>query len=379
MKNAAVSLLAAAFSLLRVNIYKMHSKEKFMCLKKLIEEHPNAWQKLLKKDSSMMKWIDDQLPMLDDEAIQLKTKVYWIVTGRMTFPECPTCKSSSRYLKKNVISLKLGYPKHCCLKCAALDLETVKKINSTCMKHHGTRWAMQSREVQERSQKTCLSKYGTSNVSKNEHVKLKKLATTRKNFGNSNPYNRKKAAQTFRGHSEETKAEIQEKLRRTNLKNLGVQYPTQSHEVMCRQRSSLTYDGKFFKSLWELAKYIYHQDRHDDFKYQPDIAISYYDQNGKMHVYHPDFIVNGEIQEVKGDQFFDKDGNMTLPYRKKSWNDARWREKCLKYKAKQQCMLENNVKILRKVDVQIYLGYVAETYGNNFLKNLKKKSKQLVY
>ena len=373
MKNAAVRLLAAAFSLLRVNIYKMNSKEKFMHLKKLIEEHPNAWQKLLKKDLSMMKWIDDQLPMLDGEAIQLKTKANWIVNGRLTFPTCPTCKSSDRYLKKNVISLKLGYPKHCCLKCASSDPKTMKKINCTCMKHHGTRWAMQSREVQWKSRKTCLSKYGTSNVSKNEDVKWKKLDTTRKNFGNSNLYNRKKAAQTFRGHSKETKAEIQEKLRRTNLKNLGVEYPTQSHEVMCKQRSSLTYDRKFFKSSWELAKYIYHQDRHDDFKYQPDIAIPYYDQNGKMHIYHPDFIVNGEIQEVKGDQFFDKDGNMTLPYRKKTWNDARWQQECLKYEAKQQCMLENNVKILRRVDVQIYLDYVAETYGNGFLKNLKKK------
>lgn len=373
MKNAAARLLAAAFSLLRVNIYEMHSKEKFMRLKKLVEEHPNAWQKLLKKDHDMMKWIDDQLPMLDDEVIQLKTKAYWIVSGRLTFPTCQACKSSTGYLKKNVISLKLGYPKHCCLKCASSDPETVKKINSTCMKHHGTRWAMQSEEVREKSQETCLRKYGTSNVSKNEHVKQKKLATTRKNFGNSNLYNRKKAAQTFRGHSKDAKAEIQEKLRRTNLKNLGVEYPTQSHEVMCKQRSQLSYDGKYFKSSWELAKYIYHRDQHDDFKYQPSISIPYYDQNGKKHVYHPDFIVNGKIQEVKGDQFFDKDGNMTLPYRKKAWNEARWHEECLKYKAKQQCMLENDVQILRKADVQIHLDYVAATYGSSFLKSLKEK------
>lgn len=66
------------------------------------------------------------------------------------------------------------------------------------------------------------------------------------------------------------------------------------------------------KSSWELYKIIYHEDHNDQFEYQPNIKFEY-QYDGKTFVYEPDFIVNGEIQEIKGDHFFiDKNDNWVI-------------------------------------------------------------------
>jgi len=44
-------------------------------------------------------------------------------------------------------------------------------------------------------------------------------------------------------------------------------YPMQANEVQKKARSLYCYDGQQFRSSWELAKYIYHVDRGDEFVY----------------------------------------------------------------------------------------------------------------
>ena len=44
------------------------------------------------------------------------------------------------------------------------------------------------------------------------------------------------------------------------------------------------------------------------------------------------------------------------------------------YEAKHQCMLQNNVKIIKTSMMRYVLQYIDETYGKNFLKQFKKKS-----
>lgn len=42
---------------------------------------------------------------------------------------------------------------------------------------------------------------------------------------------------------------------------------------------------------------------------------------------------------------------MINPYRNKNWSDERYNWECEKYEAKHQCMITNNVIILRKKDI----------------------------
>lgn len=60
-----------------------------------------------------------------------------------------------------------------------------------------------------------------------------------------------------------------------------------------------------FDSSWEIAYYIWLKDNMIIFEYQPNISFKYI-VNGQIHYYRPDFKVNDEIHEIKGEQFFNE-------------------------------------------------------------------------
>ena len=87
-------------------------------------------------------------------------------------------------------------------------------------------------------------------------------------------------------------------------------------------------------------------------EYSPEISYGY-EYDGKTWTYHPDFLINGKVYEVKGDHFFrfnesTNKEEMVCPYRETNWSDEYYKWKCKLYEAKHQCMLSNNVTILRK-------------------------------
>ena len=116
-----------------------------------------------------------------------------------------------------------------------------------------------------------------------------------------------------------------------------------------------------FDSSYELAFYIYLEDHHKNFLYQPDLPLKYIGSDSKEHNYFPDFLVNGNFYEIKGGQFFNEAGEPYNPYSKSYW----WE----KYNA----MVEAGVHILREKDIKDYLTYVKDTYGENYLKSFKIK------
>jgi hypothetical protein len=59
------------------------------------------------------------------------------------------------------------------------------------------------------------------------------------------------------------------------------------------------------------------------------------------------------------------------------WKNKNWTEDHANYmnglyEAKRQCMVTNNVKILKSTDYEIYLKYVAKKYGRKFIASCKK-------
>ena len=82
-----------------------------------------------------------------------------------------------------------------------------------------------------------------------------------------------------------------------------------------------------------------------------------YEYDGRTFVYHPDFKICNRIVEIKGDQFFrinKETGKEEIfcRYREKDWSDEQYAWVCGKYEAKHQCMLVNNVIILRESDIR---------------------------
>ena len=101
---------------------------------------------------------------------------------------------------------------------------------------------------------------------------------------------------------------------------------------------------------WEFKVYDFLTENNIPFEYQ--IEPIPYEYDGGIHYYHPDFRVNGRIFEVKGDNFFrinEETGKeeMYLTWRDPNLSDEEYEWKCNKEEAKHQCMIVNNVVILR--------------------------------
>lgn len=146
-----------------------------------------------------------------------------------------------------------------------------------------------------------------------------------------------------------------EKIQNVFQNKYGTKYPLTFHS-----HKKYGFDDNLFDSSWELAYYIWLKDKGISFEYHTQ-KIDYIGDDGKNHVYFPDFIVNGKIVEIKGDHFFNEKGEPYNKYTKSSW------------KAKYDLILQKGGQILKFEDVKPYLNYVKENYGDGFLKQWKIK------
>lgn len=157
------------------------------------------------------------------------------------------------------------------------------------------------------------------------------MKTREKKYGKGNLTNYKKTAETclrLYGHrSVWGNPSIHKKCIDKTIELHGSPNPGNKYEL----------DGFKFDSKPELAFYIWLRDNCIDFICKPSISFEY-EHEGKTHRYFPDFIVEGQVVEVKGDHFFKDDGTMCNPF------DHSQDALC---EAKHQCMLKNNVHIAR--------------------------------
>lgn len=144
------------------------------------------------------------------------------------------------------------------------------------------------------------------------------------------------------------------------MKHHNVEHPLQSKKILDKM---LEHSGRYinpkypelvFGSSWEFKVYDFLVEHDIEFQFQPDIILPY-EFEGKTHFYHPDFLINGKIYEVKGEQFFRKNKQgveeMCCPRRRKE-SEQEYERRCSRHRAKHQCMLRNNVVILRGKNIR---------------------------
>ena len=152
---------------------------------------------------------------------------------------------------------------------------------------------------------------------------------------------------------------IKERKKQTCIENWGVDNYAKTEECQKRMHKRYTnpkYPDMTFGSSWEFFVYDFLTEHNIQFEYQPTISIPY-EYEGTHHTYHPDFRIGNMIVEVKGDNFFRINESigkeeMFCPYRDEDWSDEKYDWMCGLYEAKHQCMLANNVIILREKDIK---------------------------
>lgn len=281
--------------------------------------------------------------------------------------------------------------------------EIIEKRKKTCIEKYGVDNVWKAKEIQDKIKQTNLNRYNTNVAAKNEKIKNKMKNTCLERYNSTSPLGsqeiRDKAKETFIDKygvdnytksqeykdrikvywdniTEEKLKEWKDKQKQTCLNKYGVEHYTQTHEYHKSHRCNYFYDGLYFDSSWELYFYIYCKEK--GFNIIKNPCKFEYAENSIIHYYIPDFEVNGQLIEIKGDHFFDKNNNLINPFDRSQDNV---------YKAKHKCMLEHNVSILKYSEMKEIIDFVIDKYTNDFVhlfkldlpfpyinKNLKDKS-----
>ena len=246
--------------------------------------------------------------------------------------------------------------------------EKVKKIETTKLERYGqahynnrekARNTMNEKygchsscvdEIKDKKESTCLKKYGHTSSLMNDAVKQKSRQTKLEKYGDENYNNPEKRKLTCKN-----RYGVENPMQNESIKEKSVNNKAQSLNYSI----GYLYQGIHFDSSWELAYYIWLKDNNKSFIYHPNFSIKYVDDYGVDREYFPDFLIEGTFVEIKGCQFFDKEGNPYNPYKKETWNN------------KYRLLLENNVQILRQEKINEYLKYIKIKYGKGYLKKFK--------
>lgn len=175
-------------------------------------------------------------------------------------------------------------------------------------------------EVREKYKQTMIERYGVdSNLKIPGNLEL---FVTRKREKNNGKY---------------FSQESLDKRKYTNLTRYGAEHYAQSANAKI-SKSLYQYDCLNFDSSWELVYYIWLKHNNIEFEFHPNIRLQYMIDE-KQHYYKPDFIVNNELVEIKGDYLVKR-----MPHEK------------------YECMLTNNVKILFYNDIKPILKWYKENF-----------------
>ena len=351
----------------------MKQEEIKQFLKWITNTYPDNYARMLKteKYKKYYDYIILNTPMLNDKKYKMSTKVYWILNDITDFPKCYVCGTP---ITKNVISVNLGY-KNCdvigthihCPKqsCCQKDKETLDLIEQTSYKLYGTRRPQQSQQVKDKVANTKLINHGDSGYNNYDKIRETVKLKYGVDYVSQTSWFQNKYKQTSinkYGVPNPSMAQcVKDKRIKTCLNHFGVKYPMQSKEVRDKIHSKYLYDNEYFDSSYELIYYVYLKNNNIPFVYKPDPLEYYF--NNEQHRYFPDFLIYDIYVEIKGDHLIDQNGNLCDPYNP-SRNDLML--------AKQKCMEDNKVLLLKYKDLKPIEKYIKSIYGTDFIRKHKR-------
>lgn len=183
--------------------------------------------------------------------------------------------------------------------------------------------------------KTCLEKYGCKHPAQNKDVLEKMKQTNIEIYGVDNYAKTKEYKERIRTYWE-------------NLTDEEI-----SNIVKNRLHKFKAPNGQTYDSSWEYKFEQYLVEHDIPYTYQAEKTLKWHDVEGKEHAYIPDFAIGEDkhqLVEIKGDHFFDKDGNFTDPYDKSYTGTA---NATLKW----ECMMKAGVKVLTSKEL-LQLGII---------------------
>lgn len=255
---------------------------------------------------------------------------------------CKTCGKQTKF-----INLTNGYRTYCCALCARRGKESTKLASET-WHSHGKDW---EKQVIEKSKNTYFERTGYTHNWSNPESRERCIQTYYEKTGyKHNMQNPEHIKERQDKYEKETgyrhnwsNPELREAAARRRFERTGYYYYNQDPKYSPSGKIYGFYENNiWFDSRWEYNLYQALIKSNNIFEYHPKIVFKYF-KNNKVHVYHPDFLINGKFYEVKGDFFFNENGQLWNPFTKELNIE------------KYQCMIDNNIIILKQNELNILI------------------------
>lgn len=352
------------------------------------------------------------------EGMRSVKEALWCVRNKQMPPRCPYCGKEVYFRGSRGNYSKTCGSKEC----------SVKAHKDTMIQKYGTSNLHEVPSIKEKINKTFQEKYGGNSPYCSQEVKDKVKKTNLERYNSETPFGNKeihdKAMKTRDGKKAYEKVketmkerygveyalqnpEFLEKMRLTNQERFGVDWarqvpeivekgkqtfierygvstyaeteefkdfvkekwsqrsPEEISEIFSKRKTKYEYEGEYFDSSWELAFYKYHKEKGEEISRLAP-TFEYTTSDGVKRHYTPDFIWSGKLVEIKGDQYFDEKGNLTVPYTNRLQGDELKLEQ-EKQSLKQKIIEDKGILLLREKDIKEEL---------NAFKNNKKNSQK---
>lgn len=261
--------------------------------------------------------------------------------------------------------------------------ELLDKVAKTNFERYGYRSPLQNNKVKHKANLKMVELYGKKNYVETEEFKIKSSETKRLRYNDPNYSNREKKNNTmierygvdnpmkcdeFKNKSLKTRRDrygehcekITEKVKSTMINNFKT-----NPEKYLKRKGKYCYMNLPFDSVEELCVYIYCLYCGIPIIRNFNVGFNFIDSRGNLRFTFPDFIILGKCVEIKGSQFFDENGIMKCPYKNENWTSEEYKFRNSLYKDKQQCLLNNNVMLLRDTNFWVVM-------CKDFVKNVLK-------
>lgn len=248
------------------------------------------------------------------------------------------------------IKLSKGYNSYCNMDCCYKSDLVKKHREETIFNKTGKNNVFQVEEVKEKIKETNLKILGVEYPLQSEVIKQKCENTCEQIYGSKNPFQNEN---------------VKKKCRETMFKHWGCEYNMQSKEIRSKAQTRYNYFGIKFDSAAELIYYIYCKDHNINIIRNTSYLIYY--SNNKIHRYFPDFIIDGIYYEIKENHMITEDLSTFLDPHIHKTNQQLIDKMC--------CVKENNVKIILSKDLKEETKYINNKYGKNYIASFKNKGK----
>ena len=316
----------------------------------------------------------------------ISEKYYCLKHGLTEQPKCPCC---GKPLKFN--SFKEGYHTFCSTSCRSKStifteesknkrrktnlgrfgsiggpwnsFETKEKVKKTNNKKYGSDSPFSSKDIRQKSKETINNRYGSlANAHKelhsdgfgfgNKKIVEKQKETMMAKYGVDNYNKLDSVKQIFANGRAKV---LGKQLAKRQIQQYGTMW-VNTPEAQKFISRKYVYHGDKFDSSWELYYWIWCKDQ----GYNITRNFNYFQfiLDNKPRRFYPDFNVNSQLVEIKGDHL------KSDVYKDRSWIE------------KEKICKKNNIKIISESEMKPIIKWVQNKYGKKYVQQFKQKTEK---